>query len=230
MTLRRIIWQIIEDIERYTITDDSVLDYELIRDKVIEIHQSLMKEYVNSENASLEGYYQTMDCIQLDCKHDHCNIGGIVFIDPTTYYTAIFPPLIKTINYKNTRYFGAHGFAKEITRISLPGFISSDAARWTKHDPVYTMVGDIPVIKNLPPGMATAKLIAILNDPTQACDWTDDDEFPTPSVYKLQLMVKRDIGAIAAPDLLHDAQRALGGQGQEEKQPRQKQSQQEDDQ
>ena len=221
MTLRRIVYQIIEDLERYGITDDSVLDYELMKDKVIAFNQSLMKDYIQSQETSLEPFFQTIDCIDIECHHDTCNIGGITFVDPTTYYLVSFPVLFKTIGFKNIRYFGVEGFDKRISRVSMDGFLRSNGSKWTRHNAIYTVIGNTAILKNVPSGMAKGKLVALLDNPTTACNWPEDDEaeFPTPSVFKLMLVVKKDVGWLPAPDMQHDAQRAISQQ-----QPSQRQS------
>ena len=108
--------------------------------------------------------------------------------------------------------------------------MSSDGARFTSKNPIYTVIGDSAVIKGLPLGMSRALLVAILLDPTQACDWDDDHDFPTPSVNSIHIMVKQDIMSTqGVPDLINDAQIALSQPGaQKQKQPKQDDQSQEE--
>jgi hypothetical protein len=211
MTLRKLIWQLIEELNDYGITDDNVLDYEYIKDMLLVANKTLFDQYVNSKG-SLDGFYQEVNCIELECMQHECTISGILFKDENYFMVADLPPLIKTIGYSNIRYFGLHGYVGDIDRVSLDLFMNSHASKWTSKQGIYTVIGDKLIAKNIPKMMKTALLICILSDPTQACDWTDDNEFPTPSEFKLKLIVKKDITSLhpVAPDLQHDAQRALG--------------------
>ena len=229
MTLRKLIAEIIEDLNKYKVTDDNPYDYELIRDKIINAHQSVLNKFAAGKQ-SLESFYQPLPCIELECYQNTCQVGGFVFSHKTTYYKATFPTLFNSLGYDNIKYFGAFDFEKEINRVSIGGFMSSDGARFTSKNPIYTVIGDSAVIKGLPLGMSRALLVAILLDPTQACDWDDDHDFPTPSVNSIHIMVKQDIMSTqGVPDLINDAQIALSQPGaQKQKQPKQDDQSQEE--
>lgn len=218
MTLKRLIYQLLEELNDYGITDDNVLDYEYIRDKILVANKSLFDRYVK-EGGNLDGFYQEVNCLEFECKQHQCTINGIIFKDDHFFLITDLPPLVKTIGYSSIRYLGIHGYQGDIDRVSLDMFLNMDGARWTKDVGVYTVIGDKAVLRNIPKMMQTGLLIGILSDPTKACDWTDDNEFPTPSEFNLLLLVKKDITSLhpVAPDLISDAQRAMGGSNKQQR-------------
>lgn len=212
MQLKRLIYQLWEELDGLNITDDSLFTYDYLKDKIIAMHPSIVKEAYD-QRLSLNGFYQTMSCIEVVCEGTSCQIEGITFNSNVKLYKALLPPLVKTIGRSNIRYLGADGLAGQISLTSLDGFISSDGARFTSHNPMATIVGDVAILKNLPTrGMNLLYGVFVLADPTRACDWpsNDEEEFPTPSVPRLLIAVKRDIlTAIGRPDLIHDSQIAM---------------------
>jgi hypothetical protein len=223
MELKNLVYQLWEELEGMNITDDSLLNYQYLREKIIAMHPTLIKE-AESQRLSLNGFYQVIPCIEVECLGHRCTVEGIPFEVDTMVYKANLPPLVKTIGRKNLRYFGIAGFGKDIQVLSMEAFRSTDGARFTSREPVAMILGDTAILKNLPSqGFQRAVITAILADPTRACDWPADDcrEFPTASIPRLLIAVKRDIlSAIGRPDLIHDAQIALG-QGMKAEAPRQ---------
>lgn len=220
MELNRMIYQVWEELEGLNITDDTLLDYDYLKDKFIAFHPTLVKEAYD-QRLPLDGFYQSISCVEITCEKGSCTIDGIVFPVNKAYFKAILPSLVKTIGSNSIRYFGVDGLSKGLTRVSLDGYRLSDHARFTSSEAIYCLVGDTAIIKNLPTmGMSLATLVGILSDPTKACDWPvgDAQEFPTPSAAKIMYLVKRDIlTSVGRPDLVNDSQIALGG-GQKKQQ------------
>jgi len=128
-----------------------------------------------------------------------------VFEDDDIYYSAELPPLMKSIGWRNIQFLGVFGFVKKIDRVSLDEFIYAE-----DKDPMFTTIGDVAIFRNLP--LLSQRLVGslLLEDPTDACDWTDDNDFPCPSDLKLKMLVKKDIlWPSMQPDLIHDAQRTI---------------------
>ena len=223
MQLRKLISQLQLELSGFGYTDDNPLDYEYMKDCLVIANKTVLDDFCRS-GLTLDGFYQRITCIRLVCDETSCVIDGIIFQSGMYSHIASLPPLVKTIGMKNISFLGVDGFDKEITRVSLDEFLSMDNARHTKNEPVYVIIGDVAIFKNIPKGLSLLLLVAILSDCTQACDWPEDDsaEFPTPSEYKIKLIVKKDIASTFPPqaDLIDDAQGALG-QPKRQQQPSQ---------
>jgi len=211
--------EIIEDLEKYGVSDDSVLDPELIEDKIVSARLADFDKFI-TKGLPLEGFYQTINNITLSCHKDTRQVGTLVFTDKTTYYQADLPPLVSNIGWKNIKYFGVHGYDKNLNRLDLTEFATRKGARYTSEEPIYSVIGDILIAKHIPVGLTFALMVAILADPRTAPDWDNEtSDFPTPSEMAIKIMVKNSITQTpGVPDLVNDAQRALAQPS--EKQPK----------
>jgi hypothetical protein len=144
-------------------------------------------------------------------------------------YMADIPSVVRNMGWDAIRYFGPGDFSKSITRVSFDGFVQSQYARWTGHTAKFALVGDTTLIRNPPTeGFSLVTMVAVLTDPTQACNWPTNDEkdFPTVSPAKLMLVVKNDFLKTAGrADLINDSQIQLN-----QKPPAPEPQQQSDDQ
>lgn len=231
MQLKKIVNQLQLELSAFKFTDDSPLDYEYLRDALLIANKSIVDDFART-GLALDGFYQRVECVRLTCSEATCVIDGIVFNSGVYSHIASLPPLVKTIGMKNIAYLGVEGFSGEITRVSLDEFMSMEDARWNKHDAVFVVIGDVAIFKNIPKGLSLVLLITILSDCTQACDWPEDDsaEFPTPSEYKVKLIVKKDILSTfpGGPDIVDDAQMAIGQQKRQQQIPQDQQDNQQE--
>jgi hypothetical protein len=220
-TINQLSSEIIEDLEKYKVSDDSDLDPELIKDKIVSAHISIFGQFVK-EGLSLDAFYQIVPCIELSCFEKSCIVSGMTFTSTSYLYKGELPPLMLSIGTKAIKYFGLHGMDKNIDQVDLLGFISSNGARYTSKEPVWTQIGQEALLKNVKKGFTLALLVGILSDPRDACDWDDDtSQFPTPSPDKIKILVKNSITQTPGlPDLQNDAQRALGQQPKTRQQER----------
>jgi len=220
MYLKRIIYTIWEELESLNINDDTLLEYDFLKDKVIAWNNTLISEAYNSK-MPLDAYYQIVPCIEVTCERGSCSINGIPFVANEIYYKAEMPGLNNVVD-EPIRYFGLNGFEKPISNVSFAGYAVSDGRRFTAREAMFARLGDTIIVKNIPTtGFGIGTVVALLNDPTDACNWDADDEsdFPTPSVAKLVMLVEKDILSTRGhPDLIHDSQIAAG-QPQQKQQP-----------
>ena len=221
MTLRKLIYQAWEEIEGLNITDDTLIEYDYLKDKFIVWNQTLLVETYNSK-LPIDGFFQMLDCVEVECVQRTCTIDGHVFKTDTVFYQAQLPQLVLQIP-NNIRYFGGGMLEKGISRVSIDGFMKSIFARFTNAEPIYTTIGSTLIAKNMPTtGFARAMVLCLLSDPTTACNWDeyDNSEFPTPSPAKLLMLVKKDIlSMVGRPDLINDSQIAVGSPKQPQAQP-----------
>ena len=202
--------EIIEDLEKYGVTQSSVFDPELIDDKIVSARLADFDKFI-TKMLPLEGFYQLVNNITIDCHKDTRTVGNLTFTDKTTYYQADLPPLVSNIGWKNIKYFGVHGYEKNLNRLDLADFVTRKGARYTADEPIYAIAGNTLIAKNLSEGFTFALMMAILADPRTAPDWDDlTSDFPTPSEMAVKVMVKNSIiQTPGGPDLVNDNQRAL---------------------
>ena len=174
---------------------------------------------------SLDSCYWTCPCIEVECYRDSCTIDGITIESNYPIYKATLPQLIKEVGWDDIAYFGLNGFSSSLKRTSFNGFMHSNGSVWTKDKPLYMVIGNSAIIKNIPTsGFSIATIVALYEDVTQACNWNEDDmmDFPCTSLEKLSLLVKKNISFSGRPDLIHDSQIAVN-------QPQQKQVKEKED-
>lgn len=187
-TLKEIAYSILESIKGYHITDDNEIPLEWIVKKINDINAILIDEDFK-QGKSLESYMQKLCCIEVLCERTECEgipSGDVIF------YSEI-PRLNTKIGNKNISYLGLSDMSTSFRRVSYTGFEIGNALSYATR-PIYTVLNDKIYYKNLPTtGIKYLCLVGILNDPTTACNWDNDNQYPSPDVYKLELLVKQDI-------------------------------------
>jgi len=213
-SLAGLVAEVIEDLKKYNVTNENTLDYELIADKIVEANISVLGKFYTSR-LPLDGFYQILSGLSVTCERDKFTIGAFVFTDKTVYYKADIPPLVKTIGYSNIKYFGMAGWDKNLSRLDLLDFVSRKHARYSSELPIYTLLGDILIAKNVPEGFSAAVGAFILEDPRTAPGWDDQtSNFPTASVEAVKIIVKNAItGTPLIPDLVGGVTTSAQGQG-----------------
>jgi len=185
--------EIIEDLKKYNVTNDLAIDLELVEDKIVEANLSVLKKFF-SEKMPIEGFFQIFPDVPVVCQRDTCTVAGFVFTDKTVYYKAELPPLVKFIGDANISYFGMLGYNEKISRMDIQDFVTRKAARWTSKFPIYTLLGDIAIMKNIPKGFSSGLLVAIFEDPRTVPGWDNEtSNFPTASVEAIKIIVKNSI-------------------------------------
>ncbi len=221
MYLKKIIYTIWEEIESYGITDDSPLTYSLIKDKVIAVNNTIIKDTWRKK-LPIDMCYSIDPAIEIECFKDSVTVEGITFTALTPMHRAELPALVPEIDWSDISYFGKQGLGKGMTRKTLDGFLAAEGNVWTAKDAVYTIIGNQAIIKNMPTkGFTMGTLVAVREDPTSISTWDSDDQqdFPTPSVLKLEMLTKIEVlKALGRPDLISDAQRQLNVQPQKQEQ------------
>ena len=224
MYLRNIIYGIWEEVESYGITDDSPLTYPLIKDKVISVNNTIIKDTWRKK-LPIDMCYSIDPSVEVTCFKDSVVVGGITFTSRRPMYKATLPAFVPEIDWDDISYFGMQGLAGGMTRRTLYGYMASEGNVWTADYPIYTIIGNEAIMKNLPTkGFTLATLVSIREDPTTISTWDSNDEqdFPTPSLLKLQMLTKIEIlKSLGRPDLITDAQRQLSQQPQRQEQVQQ---------
>jgi len=167
---------------------------EFIADKVHGINQTLMRQEYNNNKFIDPIYYQEHNCLEVECVQDTCTLNGVTFTFKGDLHKVEFPKLLSGVGDANIKYFGYFDMMHDIPRVSFDGLRAMDFRRYAPKEPVCAIMGQYALIKNLPNGLATLKLIALMHNPIDACTFREDETpYPTPSEYNLELLVKKDL-------------------------------------
>ena len=191
--LKNIVYTIKEELSGYHITDDSLFTDEYLIDKINGVREVLIAEQF--KEGGIDGqFYQTLCCLEVKCHTQGCTLNGKFYKSGSTYFYIDLPALIMKVGMKNIMYFGLDDYYTQFTRMSFDGYMSSNSALWTGRMPTYTVVDGKALMKNIPtPGLKYICIMALLSNPVDACNWDDNQDYPVPDIYKLELLVKKDI-------------------------------------
>jgi hypothetical protein len=195
-TLPRIIESVLEELHNFHVTDDNEIPYEYLVDKAVDMRQTLLKEEFNARKGLLDqGYYQRVCCLEVECHRQGCTVDGVFIPSSSIVWEVKLPPLIKGVGWKDILYFGTDMFKSGFTRMTFTNWSEIEGNLYSGTMPAFTMVGNSLMLKNMPASdLKFLCAILLLSNPVDACNWQEDtSEFPVPSDYKLQMLMKQDI-------------------------------------
>ncbi len=211
-SLKKIVYSIKEELTGYNITDDVVFSNEYLIDKINDVREVIIKEHF--KESGIDGqFYQTICCLEVKCFEHGCTLNGKFYKSGSIYWYVELPALIESVGWKNIMYFGLDDFKTQFARNSFDAYLSNEGALWTSKMPIYTVVDGKAILKNLPtPGLRYICIMALLQNPQDACNWDEESPYPVPDVHKLELLVKKDIMSLygVIPDEKHDARDMKG--------------------
>ncbi len=194
-SLNKIVESLLIDLKQ--VTDESYLHNRrgYLIDKVIGINNSLIRELFLNGSAIDRSFYTKTDCVEVELENKTCTINGIVFTSKVDLYKATVPRLISGIGGKELLYVGDDTLMNGYGIKSLSGFQSLDGNVYTGKNAACTLLGNELLLKNIPTGVKRLTLIGLFGDPTELGDYDYDAGFNTPSTYKLEMLIKKDLVA-----------------------------------
>ena len=214
-TLNQIIETLMEELSSFKINDDFPIDPDMLKDTVVGINGTLMREEYDRLGYLSEQFYKPYFCHQVECLGMSCTINGIVIERQFPIYRVTMEILQTGIGWSDVLYFGLSGMRKNFHRVSVGELATINDRTFTAKRPAYAKAGSDFWIVNLPTtGTRLLTSMVIYADPRKSPGWSDETSiFPTPSNYKLELLVKKDIySSWGRTDLVDNAQRALQSQ------------------
>lgn len=211
-TLNQIIETLMEEISSFKLNDDFPIDPDMLKDTVVGINGSLMREEYDRLGYLSEQFYMPYFCNQVECLGINCNINGVVIERKLPIYKVTMEILQTGIGWSDVLYFGLSGMKKNFHRVSVGELATINDRTFTAGRPAYAKSGSDFWIVNLPSsGTRLLTSMVIYADPRKSPGWSDEKSiFPTPSNYKLEMLVKKDIiPSLGHSDLADNAQRAL---------------------
>jgi len=211
--MNKTLWQIrdsiMEALHSYEITDDRVIEPELVEDKIIDLRSTLIKEEALSGPID-QGYYQIIENLEVLYNDNSIRISPSITIRQTKKIgTVDLPGLNTRIGQKAILYFGLPDLSYNFDYKTLLGVISNNSAQFTKDRYVFTVVGTQALVRNYGlEGKRYVTVIAILEDPRKAPGYVfETSDFPVSDPQKLELLVIKHFMSTMGfgPDKLNDA-------------------------
>ena len=216
-TYKEIVYSVLEGVYKYRITDDKELIKDLVGKKIADVNIRIVEE-VFKQGMNIDMCYQKVCCIEVACSRPEC-LGEET---GTVLWKAELPMLNTKVGYKNIKYLGLTDMEHNFRRVDFSTLHVSNALEFSK-ETTYAIIGNEAYFKNLPnPGIKFLCLVGIVSDPITACNWDDDNMYPTPDPYKLEIMVKQDI--LSSYGIMKDEQQDGRDNSQETPQKPQRQN------
>lgn len=200
-----------ETLQSYMPTDDFNIDDEIILGVMNVIRAALIRQDKHKIDSSM---YQIVDCLKVECIERTCSIAGYT-VKTDGIKRIKLPPLVKNMAPYDIRYLGGSDLETNGTRLSVEGFVNFKYTRYTKELFHYLLLDDGCYLRNTPSiNNEEVKLLTgvlLLDNPIDACNWTDDTTYPCPSDYRLQVLTIQHIlsGYNIYPDEYNDAREQL---------------------
>lgn len=189
---KKIVYSILESINSHLISDDHDIALEFVADKVNDINIRLLEEQAK-QGMSLDPFYKKTCCIEIKCERTSCVIDGKTVESGDVVWYSEIPSLNQKIGWKNISFLGPSNLSNGYHRVPVTGFVSGAKLDWAQK-PIYTVTGNKIYYLNLPEsGTKFICMVGIFSNPTNLCDFNEEDPYPTPDPYKLEMLVKQDI-------------------------------------
>ena len=105
-TLNQLLDTILEELSSFKVTDDFPIDPDYIKDKIVAINGSLVREEYGQTSKVNFQFYQRFDCNHVECMETVCEVGGILVTKKHPIYRVVLPVLMPGIGNKDIIYLG----------------------------------------------------------------------------------------------------------------------------
>jgi len=191
-SLRDIVNSVKEALTGFNITDDTLYDDMYLQDKIIDVRNTLIKQEIEA-GKNMDAYFQFICCLDIKCLETTCTVGGITVGDGDFKYYIDLPKLNENIGKKAIKYIGLSDLKTPASLMSIQGYISLGGSRYTSNLFSGTRIENRIYLQNITPGLTVLCGLLLLDNPQESCDFNKDSNFPVTDVYKLELLVKKDI-------------------------------------
>ncbi len=201
-TKREIIYSIIEFVSGFHVTDDSPYDEQLIGDKVDDVRAILIKQQ-HRENKNVDDEFYQMCGVHIE-NELLANLDDGINIK--RFYVT-FPALITNVGWDNIKYLGRKTMDGKYNRRSIDGLVAARGRYWTRRTTDYSVVSATRAIIRNEDTAENIIILGLFKSPSTVPGYSDNDPYPVPDSYKLEMIVKQDIAAALGvmPDEINDA-------------------------
>jgi hypothetical protein len=193
-TKKEMIFSILEGLNSYNISDDTVFDEDHIGYQIDIARISLIKEESIAKKLG-ESYYQSQCCIEVECEAEGCDVPEIGFVKSgdITYYAEL-PGLISFIGYDNIKYLGGPGWNNPFYKVPFSTFVQGTTGIWTTGKPIFTEISGKVLFKNLPTdGLKYICLLGLLESPESSCEYDEEKPYPVSDPLKIEIIVIKNL-------------------------------------
>lgn len=137
-------------------------------------------------------FYQRIDCLEVKKKSITCN--GLTNNIEELYVD--LPGVIVESGSQPLKFFGDSKATFEISYVNLSSFVNQTSGVWVAGDPVYTIMGEEAYIRKLSKdAVKYLMVVAVLKDPQNACNFTENSPYPLPGEHteRLKYVVRSKI-------------------------------------
>lgn len=212
---------ITEALQAYKPTDDFYIHPNIILGTMNMIRAALLRQMKGKIDT---GMYQIVDCLFIESETKKCKVNGYeVKAEPR--YKVVLPTLVKDMAPDDIRYLGGSDLRSGGTKMAISGLQFNEYSKFTKMFFNYTIIDNVAYLSNYPYNenkeMKMLTGILLLDNPVDACNWTDKTNYPCPSDYRLEVLTIQHILSSynIYPDEYNDAReqlRTLGTQKQKQ--------------
>jgi hypothetical protein len=196
-TLKKIVDLLVEELQQYKPTDDFPITKKIIIDKVNDARAAIIKREFDQSGKVNASYYQSICCNEIKCITQGCTLYGEYIPSGEVIWYVDLPSLINTVGELNLLYIGPDDYKRNWSLLNFQSWMNVSANLATGHLPAGTLIGSRIYLKNLPTqGITFICIMALLYNPTTACNWKDDSIYPAPDDLTIQTLVKKDINSV----------------------------------
>jgi len=191
-SINKIVESIMIDFRQVTDEDYLATKRNYIIDKIHAIRATLIRdEYESSKRIDKQFYMKYSTSIV--CQRNEFIINNITFTSKSYLYTAELPTLIQGVGDKNILFIGTDDYSTSFILKGFGGFQASSYNLHTSAMPLATLLGNTLLLKNVPKSMMALYTHILPYDPTEIPGFDNDSDYPCSSIYKLELLLKKDL-------------------------------------
>lgn len=176
-TTRKIIDSIILELSGFVLSDENKIpDWHFFLDKLNHYRAVALRE----TTIMPESMYSDYPCLKVKCEGNTCMIDNVLVESPFKLYVTEFKPLVDNVRLPTIAYFGLDAYRLNFSRLSITAFLNYEAMEYKTNIPVYTIVGNKAIIKNIDKDIELLMMRALFKDPTSLCESGLDKPYPCP--------------------------------------------------
>jgi len=215
----RLTYSLLEIATNFEVTDDIEFPIPWIEDGLISVHNSLMREAYHNNILGPE-LLQLHKNVDVEPVSEDVTIEGVSFAIKSELCQAEIPELVSGIGQKYLDYVGTVDLANPFSYKTIRTLINDSGTLYKLPVPNYAVLGNkILLTKKDMVGKKIISVIGYFRDPRDVNTYDPEAAFPTPSEFKLEMLTLKHIFSAKGvpPDIINDAQRALGQARENEK-------------
>jgi hypothetical protein len=217
-TLKKMVESVIEQASGFNVTDDNEYPELLVEDILVSVNNSLIREAFRNRTLDQTSYMRHEN-IEIKELSNDIIVEGISIANKSHLLYADIPNLVSGVGDKNLLYLGPVDYSESFSRKRFEKLINQRGIVYRLGNISFSIVGNqIFFLETEVMGINIISTIGLFSDPRVVSSYNEDEPFPTPSDYKMELLALQQLlqSKNIPYDIVNDGQRMIV-------QPRQKQ-------